>query len=172
MTEKQNLSEEADGLQKPISHGLNIHTVLGSNQPAQLPSCLLILLLHLSQGSLRKCTSISLGDQKSSAEVFLGVPPSCSPSTTNERCCVHGHGRPFPDVRGSSRVPWCTLYDRHPYFAPQIAGFIFGGNIKQDKIAMTSPVQTEANGQHQNGEESEKIAMTSPVTSEMLQGGK
>lgn len=54
----------------------------------------------------------------------------------------------------------------------QIAGFIFGGNIKQDKIAMTSPVQTEADGQAQNGEESEKIAMTSPVTSEMLQGGK
>lgn len=56
--------------------------------------------------------------------------------------------------------------------ALQIAGFIFGGNIKQDKIAMTSPVQTEANGQQQNGEQSEKIAMTSPVTSEMLQGGK
>jgi hypothetical protein len=54
----------------------------------------------------------------------------------------------------------------------QVAGFIFGGNVKQGKIAMTSPVQTEANGKSQDGVESEKIAMTSPVTSEMLQGGK
>jgi hypothetical protein len=36
-----------------------------------------------------------------------------------------------------------------------LADFIFGNNIKSQKIAMTSPVQVE---------ESEKIAMTSPVT--------
>merc|ERR1712130_256584 len=51
----------------------------------------------------------------------------------------------------------------------QVAGFIFGGNTKQsggesEKIAMTSPVQTEAGAKPQNGGESEKIAMTSPVT--------
>ena len=85
---------------------------------------------------------------------------------------IPAHGRPFPMSGGHPGLPRCMLYDKHPCFAPQIAGFIFGGNIKQDKIAMTSPVQTEANGQHQNGEESEKMAMTSPVTSEMLQGGK
>jgi hypothetical protein len=37
-----------------------------------------------------------------------------------------------------------------------VAGYIFGGNIKKEKIAMTSPVLMQENA-------SEKIAMTSPV---------
>jgi hypothetical protein len=36
-----------------------------------------------------------------------------------------------------------------------LAGYIFGGNVKQEKIAMTSPVTQQT---------SEKIAMTAPVT--------
>ncbi len=38
-----------------------------------------------------------------------------------------------------------------------LAGYIFGGNVPQDKIAMTAPVTAEAKG--------EKISMTAPVTS-------
>lgn len=51
----------------------------------------------------------------------------------------------------------------------QVAGFIFGGNVKQSKISMTSPVQTE----HEDGkgEKSEKIAMTTPVATEMSAEG-
>ena len=56
----------------------------------------------------------------------------------------------------------------------QVAGFIFGGNIKDDKIAMTSPVISEANGEGKKKAEDykgEKIAMTSPVTTD-IEGGK
>ncbi len=42
---------------------------------------------------------------------------------------------------------------------PIVAGYIFGGNTAKDKIAMTVPVNTEA-------DDSEKIAMTAPVNTE------
>lgn len=47
---------------------------------------------------------------------------------------------------------------------PIIAGFIFGDNIKKDKIAMTVPVNTQAGT-------SEKIAMTAPVNTEEAESG-
>ena len=57
----------------------------------------------------------------------------------------------------------------------QVAGFIFGGNVKDDKIEMTSPVISEANGEGKTKAEGppkgEKIAMTSPVTTD-IEGGK
>jgi hypothetical protein len=42
---------------------------------------------------------------------------------------------------------------------PIVAGYIFGDNVKKDKIAMTVPVNTEESA-------SEKIAMTAPVNTE------
>ena len=50
----------------------------------------------------------------------------------------------------------------------QVAGFIFGGNIKEGKIDMTTPVQTEAESNSQD--KGEKIAMTTPVATEMSGG--
>jgi len=44
---------------------------------------------------------------------------------------------------------------------PIIASYIFGNNIKKDKIAMTAPVNTEESS-------SEKIAMTAPVNTEKI----
>ncbi len=47
-----------------------------------------------------------------------------------------------------------------------LAGFIFGGNVSQQRIAMTSPVtQVDITGR------GEKIAMTSPVTQVAVDGG-
>lgn len=48
----------------------------------------------------------------------------------------------------------------------QVAGFIFGGNVKEGKIDMTTPVQTESDSK----DKSEKIAMTTPVATEMSGG--
>jgi hypothetical protein len=45
---------------------------------------------------------------------------------------------------------------------PIVAGYIFGDNIKQNKIAMTVPVNTEI-------DTSEKIAMTVPVNTEEVE---
>jgi hypothetical protein len=42
-----------------------------------------------------------------------------------------------------------------------IAGYIFGGNVKKESIAMTAPVVAQQGSQK---EASEKIAMTAPVT--------
>jgi hypothetical protein len=56
-----------------------------------------------------------------------------------------------------------TIIDTSDYDAAsnegfkRLAGYIFGGNKKQQKISMTSPVATE---------ESQKIAMTAPVQTE------
>lgn len=49
-----------------------------------------------------------------------------------------------------------------------MAEFIFGGNSKEDKIEMTSPVTTES-GSKAKGK-GEKIDMTTPVTTEMAAG--
>ena len=56
----------------------------------------------------------------------------------------------------------------------QVAGFIFGGNKKEEKISMTSPVQSEYKQEEANGEKNgkgEKIAMTVPVTT-LIEGGR
>jgi hypothetical protein len=49
-----------------------------------------------------------------------------------------------------------------------LAGFIFGKNRSQEKIAMTAPVKSQPNAQ---ADRSEKIAMTAPVTSESTADG-
>lgn len=51
----------------------------------------------------------------------------------------------------------------------QVAGYIFGGNVKSGKIDMTAPVQTQYDG-HEKEESNEKIAMTAPVATEMTGG--
>ncbi len=49
----------------------------------------------------------------------------------------------------------------------RLAGYIFGGNDRKLKIAMTSPVTAS----HEAGGQSERIAMTAPVTSRSEAGG-
>ena len=54
------------------------------------------------------------------------------------------------------------------------AGYIFGKNSREDKIAMTAPVMSEAveDAKGLPKGDGEKIAMTSPVMAEMLEGSK
>jgi hypothetical protein len=49
----------------------------------------------------------------------------------------------------------------------RLAGYIFGGNEKKQRIAMTSPVTASRAG----GATSERLAMTAPVTSRVEAGG-
>lgn len=62
---------------------------------------------------------------------------------------------------------WASPRCQHARTA-QVAEFIFGGNVKEGKIEMTSPVQTQTESKPED--DSEKIAMTTPVATEMSGG--
>lgn len=64
----------------------------------------------------------------------------------------------------STQIYSCVTKEGADEETQQIAGFIFGGNVKNANVAMTSPVISEFSEQEAEGE---KIAMTSPVTTEI-----